>query len=158
MDRIAAQRRWRSRNLAKSREWTRHNSQRYRLEHPEQARESGRLRAANFRKAHPERAALMSKKATAKKKYGPDYDRDVQLASQEGKCAICGRTDCVWKKGFNNAWHTDHNHDLPGTHRGVLCGRCNTALGRLEPHMDKVVAYLAKYAAEQRAPRTEAAI
>jgi hypothetical protein len=32
-----------------------------------------------------------------------------------------------------------------GTHRGVLCAWCNTALGRLEPMMGKVTAYLEKY-------------
>ena len=89
--------------------------------------------------------------------YGKRYDRDAQLASQGNACAICGRTDCTWKNGIKDAWHTDHKHGTAdigrsnGTHRGVLCGRCNTALGNLEPHMDKVIAYLAKYAAEQGA-------
>jgi hypothetical protein len=30
----------------------------------------------------------------------------------------------------------------------VLCAVCNTSLGRLEPHLDKVLAYIAKYAGE----------
>ena len=83
--------------------------------------------------------------------YGKDYKRDDQLASQGNACAICGITGLTWTTSFNKGWHTDHNHALPGTHRGVLCATCNLALGKLEPHMDKVVAYLAKYAAEQRA-------
>ena len=111
----------------------------------------------NFRTRHPDRMYDKRMKSQNSKLYGPDYDRDAQLASQGNACAICGRTECTWSMGFTNAWHTDHNHDLPGTHRGVLCATCNLALGKLEPHMDKVVAYLAKYAAEQRAPRTEAA-
>ena len=78
-------------------------------------------------------------------------ERDEILAAQGGACEICGRTDCTWGKGWANKWHTDHEHGQEGTHRGVLCGRCNTALGNLEPHMDKVIAYLAKYAAEQGA-------
>ena len=84
-------------------------------------------------------------------RYGRSYDRDAQLASQGGACEICGRKDCTWGKGYANKWHTDHKHGQEGTHRGVLCGNCNMALGKLEPHMDKVIAYLAKYAAEQGA-------
>ena len=79
-------------------------------------------------------------------RYGRDYDRDAQLASQGGACAICGVTGLTWGKGFMKVWHTDHEHGQEGTHRGVLCGACNTALGRLEPLWDKVTAYLAKYA------------
>ena len=90
--------------------------------------------------------------------YGSDYDRDAHLASQGNVCAICGIAGLTWCESFTKSWHVDHNHDLPGIHRGVLCATCNLALGKLEPHIDKVVAYLAKYAAEQRAPRTEAAI
>ena len=81
--------------------------------------------------------------------YGWEYDRDAQLASQGGACAICGITGLTWGKGFMKVWHTDHVHGQEGTHRGVLCAACNTALGRLEPHFSKVLAYLAKYAVEQ---------
>ena len=85
--------------------------------------------------------------------YGRDYDRQETLASQGNACAICGRTDCHWGKGFNDVWHTDHSHDKPGTHRGVLCASCNTSLGKLEPFMDKVIAYLAKWRnAEHKSP------
>lgn len=72
-------------------------------------------------------------------------DRDALLASQGGACAICGRTGLHWGKGFMNVWHIDHEHGKEGTHRGVLCGFCNTALGRLEANMDKVLEYLAKH-------------
>ena len=44
-----------------------------------------------------------------------------------------------------NVWHIDHDPTKPGTHRGILCGFCNTALGRLEGNLDKVLAYLAKH-------------
>ena len=110
-----------------------------------------RLGSATFRDRHPDRMAAKRIKSQNGKLYGPDYNRDAQLASQGGACAICGRTDCTWKMGFTNAWHTDHKHGLEGTHRGVLCGNCNTALGKLEPYWEKATAYLTKYAAEQRA-------
>jgi 5-methylcytosine-specific restriction endonuclease McrA len=84
-----------------------------------------------------------------KQRYGVASDpvayREDLLAEQGGACAICGRTDLTWGKGFNDVWHIDHEHGKEGTHRGILCGTCNLALGKLEPYIDKVVAYLAKY-------------
>ncbi len=72
-------------------------------------------------------------------------ERNAELASQGNACAICGRTGLVWGKGFNDVWHTDHDHGQDGTHRGILCATCNLALGKLEPHWDKVLAYLDKW-------------
>ncbi len=64
-----------------------------------------------------------------KKTYGitiDDYERI--LASQGGKCAICG--------GGTSKRHfaVDHNHGN-GRIRGLLCARCNTGLARF---MDKI--------------------
>ncbi len=116
-----------------------------------QCRECNRQRSEAFRLKDPERARRLKNINQNARLYGRDYDRDAQLDSQGNACAICGKTGLKWGKGFNNVWHTDHVHGKEGTHRGVLCGTCNTALGRLEPFMDKVIAYLAKYADEQRA-------
>jgi hypothetical protein len=82
-----------------------------------------------------------------KKLYGIESldERDAILESQGYACAICGVTGLTWDKGFQKVWHTDHDHGKPGTHRGILCGRCNLALGELEPYIDKVVAYLARW-------------
>jgi hypothetical protein len=80
-----------------------------------------------------------------RKLYGV-IDRNAILVAQGGGCAICERTDCHWGKGFMNVWHIDHDPAQPGTYRGVLCGFCNTALGRLEGNIDKVLAYLEKHA------------
>jgi hypothetical protein len=99
-----------------------------------------------FRKKYPDvmyRGRIKSQNGI---RYGRDYDRDAQLASQGGACALCGITSLTWGKGFTKVWHTDHEHGREGTHRGVLCGACNTALGRIEPLWDKVTSYLAKYA------------
>jgi predicted HNH restriction endonuclease len=101
------------------------------------------------KKNHPELLRRWKTEAQNRALYGQDYDRDAQLASQGGTCAICGIKGLTWGKGFNKVWHTDHVHGQEGTHRGVLCAACNTALGRLEPFLDKVIAYLAKYAVEQ---------
>ena len=44
------------------------------------------------------------------------------LAEQEGGCAICGEPPKT------SALHVDHCHDT-GRVRGLLCFRCNSALG-----------------------------
>ncbi len=72
-------------------------------------------------------------------------ERDAELVTQGGACAICGRTGLKWGKGFNDVWHVDHVHGQEGTHRGILCATCNLALGKLESHMGKVLEYLAKH-------------
>jgi Recombination endonuclease VII len=87
-----------------------------------------------------------------KKLYGIDSldERDAILESQGHACAICGVTGLTWERGFKKVWHTDHDHGKPGTHRGILCGRCNLALGELEPYIDKVIAYLVRWNSEEK--------
>ena len=58
----------------------------------------------------------------------------AMLEAQRHKCAICSTP-------INGNSHLDHNHQT-GTPRGVLCQRCNMALGWLEPHLDAALAYL----------------
>ena len=61
------------------------------------------------------------------------------LAAQGGRCAICG-TDERPKKN----WHIDHDHTT-GRIRGLLCVRCNNALGLLGENpatFDRAAAYL----------------
>ena len=75
-------------------------------------------------------------------------ERDAILVSQGGGCAVCGRTDCTWGKGFTGRWHIDHDHDKPGTHRGILCSECNHTLGRLRDDpafIQKFIEYLKRF-------------
>lgn len=48
------------------------------------------------------------------------------FAAQSGKCAICETSHDEYAKGLA----IDHDHDT-GEVRGLLCHRCNTALGLL---------------------------
>ena len=59
-----------------------------------------------------------------KRKYGLTIQQyDTLLAEQGGGCAICGR-----KPRPDISLHVDHDHET-GRLRGILCFRCNNALG-----------------------------
>lgn len=57
----------------------------------------------------------------------------------EDRCAVCG-TEEPGKTGSNGKhWHIDHDHSCCPSNRscgrcirGILCGRCNTAIGSLK--------------------------
>jgi len=60
------------------------------------------------------------------RKYGISLRQWNKKFEEQGKvCAICASSD---SRGKN--WHTDHNHDTD-TIRAILCGWCNTAIGKL---------------------------
>ena len=104
--------------------------------------------AAKRQRTIPDHVRELRMDSQRRTRYGSDYDlaaRDALLIEQGSACPICGRTGLVWGKGYNDVWHTDHEHDKPGTHRGILCATCNTALGKLEPNIIKVIQYLVKY-------------
>jgi hypothetical protein len=71
------------------------------------------------------------------------YDRLLQL--QDGRCAICGKTD------NGNArcepLFIDHNHQT-GQVRGLLCSRCNHAIGLFHEDLDALgaaIQYLSRH-------------
>ncbi len=75
------------------------------------------------------------------RKYGITLaDFDALLASQGGACAICkGQPN-----GPGGRFHVDHCHESNKV-RGLLCGRCNTAIGLLgdDPErIEKAAVYL----------------
>jgi hypothetical protein len=102
---------------------------------------------------HPEAAKAKKLKSHLKQRYGITTSREEMLAAQGSACAICGRTDCHWGKGYKDVWHIDHAHDGTINHRGILCAVCNTALGDLEPFLIRVVRYMMKWS-----PKFEVAI
>ena len=111
-------------------------------------RQCNRDLSAEWARNHPEYMYKSRSESQMRHRYGPDYDlaaRDALLKEQGNACAICGRTGLKWGKGYNDTWHTDHEHGKEGTHRGILCASCNMALGKLEPNIIKVIQYLVKY-------------
>ena len=53
-------------------------------------------------------------------------DFELIIIEQFGACAVCSSL-----KHGGNGWHVDHDHTT-GIARGILCHRCNTALGLLK--------------------------
>ncbi len=98
-----------------------------------------------FSRRYEKTRKVCRRRLDLKTKYGitpAEYDK--MLAAQGGGCAICQSKDA------HNRWgtfHVDHNHDT-GKVRGILCNRCNSALGLLGDDMEgvlKFVDYLTKY-------------
>lgn len=56
---------------------------------------------------------------------------DAMAAAQDGCCAICSGEPL----GRGNRLHIDHDH-ASGKIRGLLCTRCNTAIGHLQDSPD----------------------
>lgn len=61
------------------------------------------------------------------------YDYDKLLSDQDRKCACCGMNQNDWFRPFD----VDHCHKT-GAVRGLLCGKCNTNLGRLGDDLESV--------------------
>lgn len=109
----------------------------------------GKYYAANKdevnRKRKIERAADPEKAwgIMIKSRYGVTSEQYHEvLEAQGGGCGICGRPTAD-RKGQNRL-HVDHDH-LSGNFRGLLCARCNTALGKFDDDVDtlqKAISYL----------------
>lgn len=99
------------------REETNERCKKYRQEHREKAREY----AQEYARKYPERI----RKQWLKYKYGLTPKQHLQMyADQNGCCAICKRT-VPYDRIF-----IDHNHKT-GKVRGLLCQKCNAALGMI---------------------------
>lgn len=100
-----------------------------------------RKRAAyrRWERAHPEKVAAKSRKRVcAKRGITPEEYADL-LTKQEGRCALC-RTPEPGRK----SWCIDHDHKTNKV-RGLLCWKCNLALGwyekQLQFYMNEVAIY-----------------
>jgi hypothetical protein len=115
----AKAKRWRDENRERAREqWNRYN--RKRLADPEHRR---RKRDDFMRRAYGLTPA----------------DFEALLASQAGGCAICGGGAV----GPGTRLHIDHCHNSSRV-RGLLCGKCNTAIGLLDDNAERAE-QLARY-------------
>lgn len=70
--------------------------------------------------------------------YGLEPDQyEALVVAQGGRCAVCG-TDQPGGRS-KGSWHVDHEHST-GRVRGLLCTRCNQALGLFDDDAARLVA------------------
>lgn len=86
------------------------------------------------------------KNQNLKKNYGITVEDYEQLFEQQnGVCAICGKIETrICTKGIVQSLSVDHDHSS-GLVRGLLCDRCNKAIGMLYHNTDlfiKAIEYL----------------
>lgn len=75
-------------------------------------------------------------------------DYYAMLDKQGGVCAVCGRPETSTYKGTLRSLAVDHDH-VTGRVRGLLCAKCNKALGLLEENpvvIDLLREYITGYA------------
>lgn len=94
--------------------------------------------------ANPKAWDRHARKSHLMKKYGITIEEFDRMFAEQGEaCAIC-KVRVLDSRGFRP--HIDHCHDT-GKVRGILCGRCNRALGQFEDDatlLRSAVAYLEK--------------
>lgn len=78
-----------------------------------------------------------NRKWALKTLYGITVEQyDERLAQQDGGCAICGRPDGGQRE---RPLYVDHDH-ATGAVRGLLCAKCNSALGYLDDDPNRLLA------------------
>jgi len=114
-------------------------SARYRERDPERTREQTN-RSNRKRLADPEHLRWKREDAM-RRAYGIEpADFAALVERQGGVCAICGGPP----NGPGRRLHVDHCHTSKAV-RGLLCAKCNTAVGLLDDdpdRLDKAAAYL----------------
>ena len=108
----------------------------YRKAHPERMK----FLYDRYRKANQAKCSSLALACKFKTLYGITFDDyEAMLKAQNGLCAICGG-QCSVKKRLS----VDHDHTT-GAVRGLLCIKCNCAIGYLKDSTDlarKALEYL----------------
>ena len=132
---LTRRKRWYERNAAKDidrvQAWRDENQERYA---DYQRRYKGRPGyAAELREGH------------LRRKYGMTQAQyELRLREQGGGCAVCGRAPKPGK-----SLHIDHDHET-GHVRGLLCFKCNAALGQLDDDLERIERALTYVATKRR--------
>ena len=100
-----------------------------------------------WRQAHPEIVASWNRRRTVQH-YGITPAQYTEfLLKQDGLCAACRWPESAQFQGKTKHLAVDHSH-MTGKVRGLLCGRCNGALGLLGDDILRVralVSYIEHY-------------
>lgn len=93
-----------------------------------------------------------AKKISIKTKFGISLDEFKEIErAQNGNCAICGKKESKKRNGRPVRLSVDHDH-ATGIIRGLLCTRCNTAIGLFEENprfLRQAVEYLQRHTADK---------
>jgi hypothetical protein len=90
----------------------------------QQWREDNRERYLTYQREYKQSRPEQEREGYLRRTFGITLaDYEALLDSQSGLCAICGRSPKA-----KAPLHVDHNHST-GEIRGLLCVRCNNALG-----------------------------
>lgn len=124
--------RYREKNLEKSREYIREW-------HRSRPKEITNALPREWARKNPERRKEINRNCRLKKQYGITIeDYNAMLDSQGGGCAICSaRPETI----HHGTLCVDHDHET-GAVRGILCDRCNRAIGLLKDDPARVAAML----------------
>ena len=122
---LAARRSWYERNrdyeMSRVDAWRRANSER--------VNESQRKR----RRSDGGRSRQREREGHLRRKYGLTQNLfEALVAAQLGNCAICGANEDL-------ELHVDHDHRTKKV-RGLLCGKCNKAIGLLNDDLELLLA------------------
>ena len=121
-------------------------------------RPCGRDKQAQWREKNREKSTRLATDCHRRKKFGiepAEYDRIFE--SQGCACAICKGSCGTTPSGNPRALALDHDHGT-GAIRGILCARCNRALGSFgdSPQLlASALAYLVKHKAAGVQPTTD---
>ncbi len=134
---------------ARRKAWYEHNREREiaRVKGWQQAN-ADRVNAVQRRRRPKPGVKARERDSYLQRKYGiTQAQYDALLAKQGGGCAICGR-----QPAEKISLHVDHEHSTSRI-RGLLCFRCNNALGDLGDdvaHLQRAIAYLKEPTEEDR--------
>jgi hypothetical protein len=96
---------------------------------------------------HLDNVKKQSKNSNLIRFYGIKIDQyELMFSQQKGLCYICGKPEC----SSNRQLAVDHDH-ATGKVRGLLCGKCNKAIGLLNDDISilkSAIEYLEKWSNE----------
>jgi hypothetical protein len=135
-------------NIEKSRQYAREYCKQHRVEISN--KQSERYKALTLEEKHAQRQIAHVR--DLKSKYGMSIEEFIILRDkQENKCAICGKEETRKSTlGFQMNLSVDHDHKT-GKIRGLLCKKCNTAIGSLFDDtqlLTKAISYIIQHRKE----------
>lgn len=123
----------------------------YKLNKTKSCKKCTKERYKKWMEKQPEKFKRNIKNSNIKKLYGITYSEyEKMVLIQENKCAICGKEPDLKKYRACHSLAIDHCHKS-GMVRGLLCNKCNRALGWFEDSsviLEKALKYLQNYQKE----------